>query len=71
MSEVVFHLLMFGGIEMTPKEKQEKEVIKYVRSQWEASESTYFPSNWVIGETVRMIMRRYELFDTEDMPRED
>ena len=50
------------------KKKQEKEVMEYLNGQLKLM--NYSPSfKHQVRKVVRAIMRRYDLFDIEDMPR--
>ena len=55
------------GIEMD-REKQEKEVMEYLNEQLKLM--NYSPNyKHQVRKVVRAIMRRYNLFDTEDLKR--
>lgn len=50
------------------RKKQEKEVMEYLNTV--VLEVSARHSNWLLArKIIRVIMRRYDLFDTEDMPR--
>ena len=54
---------------MIPQEKQEKEVMEYLEEQ--LGKYNYIAYYGTILKIVRIILRRYDLFDTKDMPREE
>ena len=49
------------------REKQALEITEYVKKEWKYLVSI---REWKIKAIVKIIMRRYDLFDTEDLKRE-